>query len=462
MSGSLVNNPSMVSYWRDGSIPEKQDNAQADPHNFQIIECYSTGGAAGSNGHAATDILASPGTPVYAAADGKVMQWYLNEPNTWVALKHCLGGTWDISGRCANGKQWYTTYMHIKPNKNVLKENMDIPRGTQLGTVLNQLSNSHLHFEVGLDSRSNKNFVNPWGQDQSPWLGCMWLDSSLCTNPDPENQWTLFYIVPEEVLIQQGDSDPIAVRSSQEIKQVRLWGRQILMVDTQNRLWITDLMDTGVPAAEYLPEWKMESRLVSDFQVTDQRLAVIDDKNNLWVKQIGMGDKWNLQAQNVRAFSISDHRLGYLDTQGDLFVKEGSLQNEWTKTANGAAAFQLVDNRIAVLDQQGNLRANEGQINSEYRLMAANVSAFQLTNQRLGMLDKEKHLWVKDGNLLAAWVLQAEQVKSFQLADNRILIMDEVGLFKLKEGSLYQDWNRGPFTELIGVFMNGQLPVYTR
>jgi murein DD-endopeptidase MepM/ murein hydrolase activator NlpD len=59
MFGYLLNLDSLA-YWRDISIPEEQDMALADPHQFEMVECYSP--------HAGTDIKAPAGTPVYVAA----------------------------------------------------------------------------------------------------------------------------------------------------------------------------------------------------------------------------------------------------------------------------------------------------------------------------------------------------------------------------------------------------------
>jgi murein DD-endopeptidase MepM/ murein hydrolase activator NlpD len=59
MFGYLLNLDSLV-YWRDTTIPEAQDMALADPHQFEMVACYSP--------HAGTDIKAPAGTPVYAAA----------------------------------------------------------------------------------------------------------------------------------------------------------------------------------------------------------------------------------------------------------------------------------------------------------------------------------------------------------------------------------------------------------
>ena len=179
-----LDDPPSWAFWRDRSIPEQADRAQADPHGFQMVECYATDGPAGTNGHEATDIKAPAGTPVYAAAAGKVAAWQIYGLYTMIELKHCLGGTWDAANACLDGEQWYTTYMHINLDPDFQVQGKDVAAGTQLGTVYDQTINSHLHFEVGLGQRLYSNFVNPWGRDLAPWNGCMWLDRRLCPYPD--------------------------------------------------------------------------------------------------------------------------------------------------------------------------------------------------------------------------------------------------------------------------------------
>ena len=459
MFGYLLDLASLP-YWRDVSIPEEQDKAQADPHNFEMVECYSTEGAAGANGHEGTDIKAPAGTPVYAGAEGKIQEWRSSGLIGMVVLKHCIGGTWDADHQCVDGRQWYTTYMHIVPDQNLLQENAEIARGAQLGTIYDQTINSHLHFEVGLDKRSYANFANPWGLDHTPWLGCMWLDQSICVNPDPDYKRAAFYTVAERLFIKPGDGEPVEVYGAQGIKQIRLWGDRIAVIDPKNNLLIREGKYAGQSLSDDLANWKIAAGNILDFQIANRRVAILDGNRNLLVKENGPEGEWAFQAENVRAFSISDHRVGYLTNDGDLLVKEGGLENSWVAIAKDVLAFQLIDNRIAFIDQQGNLQANEEEMLSEYKPMANNVKAFQLTNVRLGIIDMDNNLLVKEGNLRANWVLQAENVQSFQLAGYRVLVFGEDGVFKYKEGSLYQKWNDLPFADLKGVFFNGEMPVY--
>jgi murein DD-endopeptidase MepM/ murein hydrolase activator NlpD len=456
MFGYLLNVDSWA-YWRDPSIPEEQDKAQADPHNFEMVECYSTDQNVGANGHEGTDIKASAGTPVYASADGRVMEWRPDGLNSMIVLQHCLGGEWDEAGECVGGEQWYTTYMHIVTNKDLLVENLPVPMGTQVGVIYDQTINSHLHFEVGREKRGYTNYVNPWGRDEAPWLGCMWMDQSLCVTPDPAYNSLAMLSNSGELFIQQGDLT-IVVQDVPETKQIRLWGERIIILDTQGNLFAregryTDMEDSVL-------NWSLISTEVLDVQVTGQRIAILKSDGNLYVMEGGLDENWSLQAENIRAYSVSDHRIGYINTDGDLFIKQGALETEWSLLASGVAAFQLNDNRIAITDSQGSLFVNEGDLNAEWQPMAENVRAFQLTNVRLGVIDSQSRLMVKSGNLRAGWIVIAEQALSFQLSNYRLLVQNADGSFNYQTGNLFQ-----PLEALLWdaqrIFLNDEVPVRT-
>lgn len=422
-----------LAYWRDLSIPYAQDSDQADPHQFEMVECYS--------GHEGTDIKAPAGTPVYASADGLVQQWRLTGLNSMLVLKHCLGGTWDANSQCAGGKQWYTTYMHIVPDPALLVENVPLKQGAQLGVIFDQTINSHLHLELGLDKRSSANVVNPWGQDHAPWAECMWIDTSLCFDPGPAYRRMAWQTDDGRVFIQQGEAAPVEADAPQGIKVLRWWGDQLTFTDSANSL---RTLSDPQPLAEN----------VTAFEGAGTRLGVLDLSGNLRLWENG---QWTLQAENVQAFSISSQRLGYLTQDGTLFVK--TSQNVWVTIAQNVRAFHLVNNRIAYLDAQNKLFVNEGEVDNEYEEMAQGVKAFQVANTRLGIIDLNNRLLVKDGNLRAEWVLQAENVETFQLADTRIVMRGRDGRFHFKQGTLYQPWGDLPTSGQAQPILNGPLPV---
>jgi murein DD-endopeptidase MepM/ murein hydrolase activator NlpD len=459
MFGYLLNVDSWP-YWRDVNIPEAQDKAQADPHNFEMVACYSTDGSAGSpDGHEGTDIKAPAGTPVYASAAGLVQEWRNTGLNSMIVLKHCLYGIWDANFQCVSGQQWYTTYMHIALEPALLKENTSVEQGAVVGTIYDQTINSHLHFEVGHDRRSYANFVNPWGRDTAPWLGCLWLDQALCVNPDPAFERIASYS-DGELLIEQGDGSRLSVKNAQGLKQIRLWGERVAVLDAQGRLFVREGTFIGASSIEYLSTWPKLAENVLDFQITDTRIAILDPNRQLLVQENPSAGEWLPIADNVRAFSLADARLGYLTEQGDLYIQAGPLKSNWQLVKNRVLAFQLVDNRIAYLDEQRQFFVNEGDLAAEFQLMAQDVQAFQLTNVRIGMLDGTGKFSVKEGNLRAAWAPQADRVQAFQLVGSRVLSKSAAGKFSFKTGDLYQSWSDLTYIPSASVFLNGEMPTY--
>jgi murein DD-endopeptidase MepM/ murein hydrolase activator NlpD len=456
MFGYLLNVDSWP-YWRDNIIPEVQDKAQADPHNFEMVECYSTSNG-GPNGHEGTDIKAPAGTLVYAVADGLIQGWQDSGLYSMVVLKHCQHGTWDSNFQCVGGRQWYTTYMHIVPVQALLQENEAIQAGETLGTIYDQGENSHLHFEVGHDKRSYANFVNPWGADTAPWLGCLWLDQALCVNPQPAFKRLAVYNAGE-LLIEQGDGAQIKVQIAQKPKKILLWGERVAVLDDQGNLFVRDWKEPGASVTDDLSTWQKLAEDVLDFQIADKWIAILDQNHNLLAKENISDEELIPQASNVQAFSLADTRLGYLTDKGDLYVQAGTLKGDWKLLKQGVLAFQLVDNRIAFVDGQKNLYVNEGDVPSEFKLMASDIRVFEITNVRMGVIDAKGNLLVKEGNLRANWVLQAENVKSFQLADIRMFVFGNDGIFKYKDGSLYQGWDDLNYPASAQVVLNGEMPV---
>jgi hypothetical protein len=422
-----------------------------------MVECYSTS-SGGPSGHEGTDIKAPAGTFVYAAAEGLVQEWRDAGLNSMIVLKHCLNGNWDTDFRCLDGQQWYTTYMHLVPIQSLLQENKIIPEGEVLGTVYDQRENSHLHFEVGHDKRSYANFVNPSGEDAAPWLGCLWLDQALCVNPDPAFEHLAVYHAGE-LQIEQGNGTYLKIQNVRDLKKILLWGERVAVLDSHGQLFAHDWKGHTDSLVDGLSTWTKLAENVLDFQITDNRVAILDQNRNLLAKEDIFDDEWLPLAKNVQTFSLADTRLGFLTTQGNLYVQAGTLKNDWKLIKQGVVAFQLVDNRIAFMDEQKNLFVNEGDVFSEFKQMATDVQAFEITNVRMGIVDAQGNLLVKEGNLRAEWVPQIEKVRSFQLAGMRILEQGEDGKTNLKKGNLYQPWANMPYDGMAIILMNGEMPV---
>ncbi|HCR70635.1 MAG TPA: hypothetical protein DIW23_04250 [Anaerolineae bacterium] len=435
--------------WRDTSIPWEQDVAQADPHQFQMIECYSAGGEVGKNGHEATDIKAPATTPVFASADGKIAGWRIWDINTMLVLKHCLGGTWNINNECQNGTKWYTTYMHIVIEPAMQQMDLDISTGTQLGTIYPQGDNSHLHFEVGLDKRDYANYVNPWGRDESPWLGCMWIDQTLCVIPNPVLNQTLFQAESGQVFLKKFFGPFVLLPKLENVIEYKVIENRIGALTEDNTFWLLENS-----------KWTKIDENVIEFQITNSRIAILSKDNILRVQNGDWKNEWDMEVSEVQNFYISSNRVGALSSSGELYIIENDLKNQWSIVAQGVSGFQLSDTRIAYINLLGDLMVQEGVLTSEWKTMLSNVKAFQLSGVRVAALNKDNQLWVNHGNLRAEFVLQAENVELFQLADNRILILQQDGTWKVKQGSLYDSWISVSYISSKKIILNGNLPTF--
>lgn len=438
-----------ITTWRDTSISWEQDSAQADPHQFQMIACYSAGGEVGNNGHEATDIKAPAGTPVFASADGKVAGWRLTDLNSMIVLKHCLGGSWNENNECVDGTKWYTTYMHIVIDENFQQMDLDVVIGTQLGTIYPQGDNSHLHFEVGLDKRDYANYVNPWGRDEAPWLGCMWIDQTMCVMPDPAIKQILFQTQNNQIFLKKFYSPFILLPKLENIDTYQIVGNRIGVLTENHIFWLWQNS-----------EWiKIEENVIA-FQITKNRIAILNKDNILRVQTSAWKNQWDMDTSEVQDFYISDNRVAALSSSGELYVIEGDLKNQWSIVAQGVSTFQLSDTRIAYVNKLGDLIVQEGALTSEWKTMISNVQAFQLSGVRVAALNKNKQLWVNHGNLRAEFILQAEKVEYFQLADNRIIIHQQDGTWKIKQGSLYDTWINLSYIPSKNIILNGSLPTF--
>jgi hypothetical protein len=354
--------------------------------------------------------------------------------------------------------------MHIVPDKDLLQMERDVEEGTQLGTIYNQGDNSHLHFEVGLDQRSYLNYINPWGRDEAPWIGCMWKDQSLCVQPNPGYE-RMGILTHAGRFFVRGDNSIVAeILGVNEIKQFQMIGHRIAIIDQSGALLARDVEFKRVLPFSYdfVLNWVNLGKDFVDYQITGNRIAVLDSSGILMVKDGELRDGWTLQVDNVRSFSVSRHRVGMLTTDGELKVKEGSLSADWIQLANNVKAFQLLDSRIAAVDFQGNLFVQEGVLTSEWKPMGEKIQAFQLSGTRVAILDAMGKLMVNDGNLRAEMILQAENIQHFQLADNRIIILDKDGKWKIKDLDLYQPWKEFTGFTVKDIKLNGELPVWVR
>ena len=107
----------------------------------QLVDTYTQARAGGQRTHDAIDIMAPLGTPVVAAAPGRVEKLFFSDG----------GGGITAYVRSADGR-WSYYYAHLQGYAPGLREGQHIERGTQIGTVgVSGNANPagpHLHFAV--------------------------------------------------------------------------------------------------------------------------------------------------------------------------------------------------------------------------------------------------------------------------------------------------------------------------
>jgi murein DD-endopeptidase MepM/ murein hydrolase activator NlpD len=106
-----------------------------------LVDTFTEARAGGSRPHDAIDIMAPEGTPVYAAAPGKVEKIYFSEG----------GGGNAVYVRSGDGR-WSYYYAHLRDYAGGLAEGLSVHRGMLLGHVGHSGNASeegpHLHFAV--------------------------------------------------------------------------------------------------------------------------------------------------------------------------------------------------------------------------------------------------------------------------------------------------------------------------
>ena len=112
----------------------------------------------GEDFHHGVDYPSPIGTPVYAAADGKVI--YAGKAGGyggWIVLEHVL-----------NEKTFYTIYGHMKPESSLVNEGDTVKQGTQISLVDSQGTSTgpHLHFSIAASRNPDSprhfyEYINP-------------------------------------------------------------------------------------------------------------------------------------------------------------------------------------------------------------------------------------------------------------------------------------------------------------
>lgn len=125
----------------------------------QLVDTYTQARAGGARRHDAIDIMASEGTPVLAAADGKVEKLFFSDG----------GGGITIYVRSPD-QRWTYYYAHLQGYAPGLAEGQQVKRGQVLGRVGHTGNASpdgpHLHFAINRMESGQKWYqgeaINPY------------------------------------------------------------------------------------------------------------------------------------------------------------------------------------------------------------------------------------------------------------------------------------------------------------
>jgi hypothetical protein len=205
-----------------------------------------------------------------------------------------------------------------------------------------------------------------------------------------------------------------------------------------NRIGLLTDVANGVGTFRVLDRAREWSRLAlgnaRDFQLENNRIAVLLGDGRFRVKDGTQGTWWDLAASGAKAFQLENNRIAVQLEDGRLRVKDG-LSGTWALIdSTGPTAFQLEGNRIGVLRANGEFRVKDGLNGAVTTLAAGGARQFQLEGNRIALLTDNGELKVKEG-INGAWTLLATQpIRQFELNDNRIGILFESGEFRVKDG----------------------------
>lgn len=131
--------------------------------------------------HAGEDWFRSAGTDVHATANGRVIfARNFNYPGAVVIIEHILDNNYITPW---GNNIIYSVYSHLStpPNSYLIPEGSNVSRGQVIGTVLDQASNSHLHFEMRRYGDMTNALICP-SSGVSSWPGPGYTDTGV--SPD--------------------------------------------------------------------------------------------------------------------------------------------------------------------------------------------------------------------------------------------------------------------------------------
>lgn len=148
-------------------------------HVVTVLENYSPGARAKYGDHRGIDIAASRGTPVYAVADGVVVESSFH--GSWgqtILLKHEIGG-----------RTYYSRYAHLTTGSATVKENEPVQRGDKIALSGNTgvSEGPHLHLELYEGTRWTKSFQYYMNNPEA--IDGLWMTASTKRNSKTFSSW---------------------------------------------------------------------------------------------------------------------------------------------------------------------------------------------------------------------------------------------------------------------------------
>ena len=185
-------------------------------------------------------------------------------------------------------------------------------------------------------------------------------------------------------------------------------------------------------------QWKLMADNVNRFDMTESRIGILRS-GNLAIKEGSLNATWNTVADSVTDFSLDKNRIGIVQNNHLVSVKEGSLSNSWSIQTEGMQVL-LANNRIAVKNHSKQLIVKEGSLNATWTLLADNVDSAAMSKDRVA-IQRGDRLFVKQGSISSLWTYIADNVTAFSISGNEVGIAQGVEFF-VKFGSLNNNWTK--------------------
>ncbi|MDX3194106.1 trypsin-like serine protease [Streptomyces sp. MN03-5084-2B] len=240
---------------------------------------------------------------------------------------------------------------------------------------------------------------------------------------DGDGAWTLRW---------DGHDNPVA--------KVRADGTRIGVLLTNGDLWVKD---DAAPDLGWLPEHDA----ITDFALSGQRLAVVNN-GNVHLKdgnlQGGWTTPWDAQRGTATTVQVDDTRIGVLLTNNDLWVEDDAVPTlGWLPEADKTTAFDLAGDRIGIVSD-GNVHLKDGNLQggwtSPWDTQRGTATRIRVDDTRIGVLLTNNDLWVEDDAVpTLGWLPEADKTTAFDLAGDRIGIVQK-GQCRVKIGNLQGVW----------------------